>query len=96
MEVLPWDPFLQAQSIPPIQEEPYCLHTTYRVAGADTLGPTELRGLSVTSPEDLELGWGTRGEQSSELSLEVGKILKLVQIQKKINGKMNGQTAAWR
>ena len=30
--------------------------------GADTLGPTELRGLPVTSPEDLGWGWGTRRE----------------------------------
>lgn len=31
--------------------------------GADTLGPTELRGLSVTSPEDLGWGGGTSGER---------------------------------
>ena len=29
--------------------------------GADTLGPTELRGLSVTSPVDLRGRWGGGG-----------------------------------
>ena len=47
--------------------------------GADTLGPTELRGLSVTSPVDLRGRWGGGAalmeEESSEPSLEVGKIL---------------------